>query len=434
MAIIYTLLIIVFFGDSLEAYHLVPPLFNWLTEPLIYILFVYSLFRKGIHRGFFDFSLLWQFVFLLISGVASALYNRNLGFESILGFRLILRYYIFYLAVINLDLKELQCRNIVNFLIFLFLLQIPTAVFKFAIFGQGEAAIGTYSVNEGSLSTMIPLIAIGYIASYYIYYKKAWLSLVCCVGFIAFSIVGGKRALIFILPVLAFFIIVLIFVTGEYKSAKIKISFVKISVLFPILIFFLIIAGLRYVPTLNPERKVGGSISFRHAINFAAEYTNNTVGKKYTGGRLSTTKRIFSVMKNDGFERFLLGFGPGSFTGSRFSVTKSKTLIMHKLHIIYGVTPLGYLQIEYGFLGVMIYFFVLSALLWKCIKYWRNETNRYWKSILLGSSCFAFTMILLWGCYHPPSMLGDTIPCIFFLMMALSYSHSRILFAEQRIL
>jgi len=426
MVIIYAVLIIVFFGGSLESYHLVPPIFNWMTEPLIYSLFIYSLFKKGMSGGSFFFPLFPRIVFFLFVGLVSSIYNGSLGFDFIFSIRLILRFYILYLAVLNLDLTESQIKKILYFVLFLFLIQIPTSVIKLFIYGQGEAAIGTYSVNEGSLSTMIPLIAIGYIVSFYIYYKRAWVSLACCAGFVAFAFIGGKRAPVFMIPVLIFFLATLIIITGEFKSVAMKISIGKMFFLLFFLTFSVVLVGLRYIPTLNPERKVGGSINFSHAAEFASEYTRNTAGgTPYTGGRLSTTKRIFSVMTNDGFERFLLGFSPGSYTESRFSSSKTRRDLVNKFKIIYGLTPLGYIQIEYGFLGVMIYFSILSSLFMRCVSGWRKETDVFWKMFLFGSSSFAFTMIFLWGCYHPPSMLGDTIPCVFFILMACAESRTK---------
>jgi hypothetical protein len=424
MIVIYTILLIVFFGGSLEAYNLVPPLFNWLTEPLIYALLVFSIIKKGIQGSSVKTPLLLHFIFFLIIGAASSFVNGRINLHVLFSVRLIIRFYILYLAVVNLELSEKQSKRILLFLIILFLIQIPTAMIKLAIYGQGESAIGTYSVNEGSLSTMIPLIAIGYIASFYIYSKKLFWSLVMCLGFVAFSLIGGKRALVFLLPVFGIFIISILMFTGEFKNRLVKVSIAKTGIIFSLSGLLIVCLGLIFIPTLNPERKVGGSIDFSHALTFASEYTTNTVGQTGslapTGGRLSTSKRIFNVMTTEGFSVFLFGYGPGSYTDSRFGISRSRMILQRKLNIIYGVTPLGYIQIEYGFFGVMTYLFLLLFLLFKIIRGWQAETERYWKTFLLGSSCCSFIMIILWACYHPPSMLGDTIPCVFFLLMGIA--------------
>nr|WP_319392932.1 hypothetical protein [uncultured Desulfobacter sp.] len=422
---------IVFFGGSLEAYNIVPPVFNWSTEPLIYILFVFSSLKKAIHGGSFSFPFLPQVLFFFIIGIVSGVVNSNISINALFGIRLIIRFYVFYLAVLNLELNEKQARSILLFLTLLFLVQIPTSIVKLIIFGQGERAIGTYSAKEGSLSTMIPLIAIGYIAPLYLYKRKLWTSIILSLGFIAFSFIGGKRALVFMLPLLIFFMLGLIGVSRWLKKSNLKISLANLGFLIPVFLLIFVAAGLKFIPTLNPEKKIGGSINFTHAIEFAAGYTNNTMGVTTkvegkltpTGGRLSTSKRIFSVMTKEGIVRFLIGYGPGSFTESRFNKGRSqRNFLIQKFNIIYGITPLGYIQVEYGFMGVLVYLSILISILVKCITGWLRETDAYWEMHLFGSSCFAFIMILLWSYYHPPSMLGDTIPCVFFLLMGIAFT------------
>lgn len=420
IACVYILIFLAFFGGSLEGYKLAPPLLNWLTEPLIYFCLVLALVTS---RGRLRLPLLPLILFFLAVGVASLLINERFNLEAVFGIRLILRFYIFFLAVVNLGLDDCQIKRINSFLIFLFILQIPVATIKLFFYGQGEATIGTYATFGGALSTIIPLIAVGFLIGFYFYYKEKKSYIVLALGFVYFSIIGGKRGFVFFLPALVVFSIVMLWKDRHFDTRKWQKIRWQTVVMGTLLILIVVFAGLKYVPTLNPEGVIGGSIDIGHALDYTMTYTTRDWGPdgRYSGGRIATTQRVFSRIAEKGVDRFFFGYGPGAVTTSRFISEKSDTRVFEEVRAGYGVTPMTFIAMEYGVLGVITYFVFMLSLFVVCVEYWKMARDAYWKAFSFGSLAFSFSMVVLWAAYHPASLQGDTIPLVFYYCMAVVF-------------
>ena len=421
---IYFIFIIAYFGSSLEGYKIAPPYLIWSLELLIYLLFIYALIsskRKVV------FPFIFYIAFFSLVAVFSVIVNNRINFEPLYGFRLLIRFYFFFLALVNLSLSDNEIKNINKFIFILFLIQIPVATIKLFIWGPGEGAIGTYSLSEGSLSTIITLIAIGYLIPFFVYYHRSfWYNLISF-GFIYFSIIAKKRALVYMLPAVIFFQAICILMEKNIDSYIKKIAKSRILLLAPFIILIVLYFCIRFVPALNPEKKFWGSFDLIHSAKVFKEYfvrQPNEFG--YTTSRFSTTRRVFSVLYKKGLTNFFFGYGPGSYTKSRFVEEEEKRIAYKDLRISYGVTPLTYIAIEYGILGLFPFFLFISAVFLKCFKFWKIADTNYWKAFALGTMTFAFSMILLWGTYHIPSFTGDPVPCLYYYCMAIVFSKYRI--------
>ncbi len=332
IAIIYLIISIAFFGGSLEGYNLVPPAFNWLTEPLIYLLFASAITTKRarIRLPFLPFMLLFLFI-----GASSVIVNHQFNLKPLFGLRLILRFYIFFLALVNLDLTDVQIKRINKLLIYLFIIQIPVAAIKFITMGQQEATIGTYATHGGVQSTTIPLLAIGYLLAFYIYYRANRSFILLSLGFVFYSFIAGKRALVFMLPVLVGFLVFMFLKDRDVDLERLRKMKIRVPVLTSALIVLVVFFGLKYVSTLNKERSHRGSVDIGHALKYAIDYNTSVSGLHpgYSIGRYSTTKQIFKVMKEKGYVRFLYGYGPGAYTRSRFADIKTNSSLFKGLRI-----------------------------------------------------------------------------------------------------
>ena len=60
-----------------------------------------------------------------------------------------MRFYLFYLALINLGLDETMLKRINKFLFILFIIQLPAVAYRFSIYGISELTIGTYATHGG---------------------------------------------------------------------------------------------------------------------------------------------------------------------------------------------------------------------------------------------------------------------------------------------
>ena len=203
---IVIILFISFFGNWMEGLGFLPPQINWLVEVLILLLFLKALSRKIFKKEKLYLMGAYVVILFLIACFFSYLINRNSLIHGLLFLRLTFRYYLLFLAVINLDFNEKSMKLLNNILIFLFIIQIPTAVVKLFIYGQGEAAIGTYGTHGGGPSTVIPMIAVGFLFPFYFFYKPSKLYLFLAFSFIAFGIIGAKRAIILFVPITIVFL------------------------------------------------------------------------------------------------------------------------------------------------------------------------------------------------------------------------------------
>ena len=177
------------------------------------------------------------------------------------------------------------------------LMQIVISVFKmFAIGWQMEGLVGSFTIIGGAQGTTIPILC--FINLWY--YRKGqfgkldWLYIL---GLLLVGFTTGKRAVMFILPVVvaAFMIYV--------PKLRLKGSTIAITILLVPLLLYL---GVRLTPTLNPEHKIWGSFDWEHAMGYAetyqfgkeglqgqAEVLNqaNSEHVQYSGGYVGTTKQ-----------------------------------------------------------------------------------------------------------------------------------------------
>jgi len=321
---VYTITLIVFFGNFFEGYGLLPPFVNWLTEPLIYFFFLFSLVSK---RGSVKFPFIIWFLFLFIIGICSAVLNHSLGYGTVMGMRLVFRYYLFFLALVNAGFSEEELRKIEKLIFFCFFVQIPVIFVKMMIYGQGEQATGTYSMTDGSVVAFMPLIACGYLMGFYLYVRSAFKYLFYSIVFLSSGIMGHKRALPFLTPPTFLFIGWLALKDKIIIKRNIPNIKFRLIVLFVILSSLVFVVSIKTMYSLNPEHKRGGSINFSFIVKKIFSYEQTTSGEnpEWTGGRTATTVRIFTRLPQKGIVKMMFGYSPGSYISSRFSRERQKT-------------------------------------------------------------------------------------------------------------
>lgn len=142
------------------------------------------------------------------------------------------------------------------------LMQIIISVFKFAVFRtQIEGLVGSFSIAGGAMGTTIPIL---WFIILWLYRKGQfskwdWLYLL---GLLFLGFTTGKRAVMFILPVVVFIFFVYV------QGVRVKRSWIVILAFVPLLFYL----GVRLTPTLNPEHQVWGSFDWDYAIGYAEEY------------------------------------------------------------------------------------------------------------------------------------------------------------------
>lgn len=418
--LIYGIFFLAFFADSLVGYNLIPAHVTIVTELFIYLLFLYSLvISRAIHKDY-CLHLVPLFGFFLIVALCSIVANNVFNFRPIFSLRLILRFFIFYVALINLGLTDSQLKKINTLLFILVIIQLPASAIKFYFYGVSEMTMGTYTVHGGGLTTLIPIIALGYLAGYYTFHKAKTAYLLLGVGFIAYGIVGAKAALFFLLPITFLGLYYLTYIRGKSVNAAIHLSMIAIIVLLSIVVGGTII---KFNQRLNSEREVGGSIDLSYAIKYSQNYTTamDPRNSEFGGGRFATTMLVFDQIWNGGLVPVFFGYGPGCLTKSILHGGPNVDPRIVRISGSYGKTGMTFILTEYGLFGVIALGLMFCIFAHMCWKWYNYEKEPYWKAFAVGSLVFAFLNLFIFFAYNTLPIAGDTIPPVYFYVMATMY-------------
>jgi len=352
---------------------------------------------------------LWILISFLVVTYLSFKFTGASLIHMLLYLRLLFRHYILFLAVINTDITEKEMNRIIKLLILLFIIQIPTAVGKMFVYGPGEKAIGTYAPWGGGPSTVIPLIAISFLLSLYFLNKPSKWYILLAFGFIAFGIIGGKRAVLFFVPLIILFLA--FFMKIGFKEV-IKYAFIG-SLIILLTGYF----SFRFLRSLNPEGGYGNvTVDLGFVANYITNYTT-AVEEGQSRGRISTTINVFRILSAQGARGLFLGLGPGSYIKTRFEDLQSTNKQTGALPIIYGTTGFTWTALQTGYLGALIYFSIFFFVLIVASRYYKAEKRPYWKAFGLGMVGFTFVMLWINMTYWTVH-LDDMLPLVYFLLVA----------------
>lgn len=422
-----------FFGNWLVDYQIIPPWITLVTELSIYLLFCIALVQNNSRRRGIKLDLFFVYAFFVFLAVISAAVNRHFDLSLIVGLRFVLRFYVLYLAFLNLDLGVDRLKKINVLLFVLFVLQLPAVAIRFAYWGISERTIGTYAGHGGGLTPVIPIVAIGYLSGLYIFLKKNFLYLLLIIGFVLLGIAGEKRVLFFLYPVAFMGIYYLgYFRTNSLLSMKLFVSAIAIIVLVVMVQFFM----MQNIRTLNPEQTYGdGSVNYKYVWDYAKKYESSEYyGRKGSGGgRISTTIVAFKTVLGAGFENALLGFGPGTVVSSVVATGLERDRRLLAFNNSYGKTGFAYVLVEYGILGAILISYVFLVFMRRSYRWFEIENDPYMKALALGTVVFAFLQAGIYFMYNRVPINDDTIVPVYFYAMAFMYRRITQLFSVLRL-
>ena len=177
------------------------------------------------------------------------------------------------------------------------LMQIIISIFKmFAIGWQMEGLVGSFTIIGGAQGTTIPILWFVVLWKHRNgnFGKWDWIYIL---GLLLVGFTSGKRAVMFILPVVITAIMVYV------PKLKLKSSTIATAI---ILVPMLLYCGIRLTPTLNPEHKIWGSFDWEYAMGYAETYQFGKEGLQgqtealsqadaeyiqYSGGYIGSTDR-----------------------------------------------------------------------------------------------------------------------------------------------
>lgn len=246
-----------------------------------------------------------------------------------------------------------------KYITFVLIIQVLFSLLKISTIGFREMTVGSVQADGGALAVSMPLAAI----IFYSYFNKGirtktqWLTIL---SFLLIALASTKRTPAFLFPVFLFLMI------GWVQGKKrLLISLVKYAPLVIVLFY----VGFKLVPSLNPEKKIWGSFSPEHTINYALGYQ---FGLTPTGERKSDIIDSYSasaiaLFSKDTYNRLELDemlFGRGY--GEIKLLADSSTFLSRNIEIRdYGNLGGAFLEfLGLGILGFLL-FFILNILIIK---------------------------------------------------------------------
>lgn len=415
-----------FFGESLVTYGLFPGLVNsYAPELLIYALLCDTFLKRKMAGASLCFPGLVYVVILVACTVLSSLALEVMWLNGALMLRLLLRFYAMFLAIVNLDISDDDIRWYLKGLAILFVIQIPTAAFKMMIYGQGESAIGTYATHGGGNSVSIPMIATGFLLSYYLSYRRSGSCLLGIAGFVAFGIIGGKKAIFVMVPLAAFF--------AMWNARKLFIDGRRIPVHFFCITFIAALAvgylAVRCVPKLNPDGVVWGTFDLEYLMDYSVDYSIS----EHSGIATSRGATFLRSLEHANTDTFTMAFGlgPGCVMKSRFAgIGRGESEGIHGtkfggtiagLDIMYGLNGFSWMLLQVGYLGSTAWLAFYCRMLLALNRMARSEPEPFWRAYYLGMGCFTFTVLWISLSYGSYMIAGDLMPFLYFLMLGFGF-------------
>lgn len=337
------------------------------------------------------------FLFFLLILLLSSLYNNVDFVVMLLNVRWLILPFFLMIFMLNSKFTLNQLKNLVKFIYFMALIQIPIAIVKYFILGwDGEWPLGLIGY---SYSTLFVLIFFSGVISYFMMTKK-YKYLLLVPGVLIIAVSSGKRALIFLIP-----LFVLIFFLMNTNTVKtIFRNIFLFTVISPVVFYVLVRAN----PSLNPERKTWGTFDIAYVLSYSDEYTSTSrVGEQYKLSNRSTTTIYTFEKLLDNPGNFLFGFGGDKFSKTLRGINKSSSEVAK---IEYGINGFIWLAYQFGVVSSLIWFIYFISFFFKgkyFLKYTENTFWRvYWYTIILSSLVLSFVQFLYAPDYKNPLFIS----------------------------
>ena len=266
------------------------------------------------------------------------------------------------------------------------------------IYGKGEEAIGTYARFGAALSAILPLFVNAVCLGFYLFYKRKPRFISFFLYFQLFYFACPKR----IYPIFAIITIAyLILISGKQNIKK----FVPLT---PLLILFITI-----ILYINPNLNLLLS-NPKRALDWVTSYTYQKT-EDVTSGRVAVAELAFQKIM-DSPHHLLFGYGPGTMTEGFQS---NKDSIYRSLSIYYGLTEFTIMLLEYGIIGVMLFFYLLIRIYKVTHKFFMTIDEPYWKAIAFGYK--GIWMACLLAYFYTPIFRLDLSAFIFWFGISTIY-------------
>ena len=352
------------------------------------------------------------FILLTLIVVFSTVLNESNLYHSFTYYRTFLYPYLLFVFVFNSTLPEKKWKELNHFLTVLFIIQIFASLYKFVFLGITEKGlIGTITTSGGVYSTILPLFAISFLISSFLFYERRRRYIYLIIAFLFMGFVGAKRGIWLYFP--------MILISSLYFFQRItqipvfsrRLVFVGLTIL--IVGFGAVYLGGKYNRSLNPENRIGGSFDLEYISNFAIEYSfHESEYGEISYGRAANFISVLEYMYKSPVMNILFGFGPDAAKGT----STYGEGIWGEMRIAGPVTGLTLLLVQLGLAGVFIIlttFYFIGRFFYTLTK---TIMIPYWKSF-----AFAGFLIIILFFFDFLTYSSSIISTIFPLSFTLFY-------------
>jgi hypothetical protein len=304
-----------------------------------------------------------------------------------------------FFIIIQFQFKEKFYKQITTILIILMTIQVPTALVKMMIYGRSEWAIGTYAYFGGGMTTILMLFVLSGCLGFYLYEKARFIYLFYLAYFQLFYYACTKRAY----PMFA--AVIFPFLLWQSGSKNVR----KVLPFTPIL-------GVALVAILlmSPELK-DALDNPKSVFQWAREYTYQQEGDE-TSGRIGVIEYVFDILKEKPVN-LMLGLGPGLMTEG---VDESEESFRNQLPIYYGFTEFSNMSVEYGYVGVIFFLWMIIQVFRMNQRLFKQIRNPYWKSVSFAYKGIWLTCMLSF--FYNPVFRLDLSAFFFWFLAAMIFS------------
>jgi hypothetical protein len=294
--------------------------------------------------------------------------------------------------------------NEINVFVKIFNVQIFASILKLIFIGFNEKFIGTLSISGGGIASVFPIIyfMVIWYRSRGTLSRKDWYWVLAS---LLVAIASNKRAIWFLFPLTLFIFFF------AYKRIKFNASTIAVTVLIAFVFYF----GVRFNPTLNPERERGGSFDMSFVSDYLVRYNlgkeeeiDPTVGVGRMGTNIYYTKELFGDFFK---ETNLFGYGNAAFNKSEARDAKNATKFGFRSK--YMLTGWAAVFIKFG--GVVLVILLSSV-------YIMIRRIKKRRDFLLMLFVFSFWFLFYSGVLYTTTLL---ISSFLFAIFFIQYHHNR---------
>lgn len=399
------MILLVFFVDWMsEELALLPHAATWSIEALLALLTLRALFARFPRRlrgAATDAPVLA----LLVIGVISSVAHQEPLTSLALGLRAMFRFILMYYVLLNLPLSERAWRQAMKLWFVLMFLQVPIALYEWAVWGRSDdQAFG--SLRSTGIVSVMSIMMICFLVGLYLKAHRRLRYLAGVVPFFVIPIIGEAKGFFLLLPATLLFLL-----RGELLRRPIRTAVVGTAI------------GSVFVAALVLFPRVGGNADLLEAARRPREMiaaatkpprveTSPDVNPVDVTLAASTFIRLQSLVdasQRISVDRFttLFGFGLGSRTFTYQEVE------LHSSTILY-TSPVATRLYELGYVGLGVYWLTLCAPLIG-VRRLRRSADATGRAMAFGLSGIVFIYIV--GDFYT-DMLNDPTAFSFWFFAA----------------